>query len=1542
MIRNTIVKSILWVVITVFVAFVALFAIIQIPYLQTRITQKLTEIISEKTGFSASVNHVNIKWFDVVVLDSIAIRDKNDRDMIAIKTLTVDFDLQNLVNGEAIYLDEAVVDGGRVNLVKDTTLNLLNIDEFIRAINNLIKKDSTQKSKAGKPFRIGDVLIRNTAFSLDDPGKDSISDRFDHNHFQLLDVNADIRELTVTADSFGISLEKLSCLEPATQFRVHNMATDYGFTSNRMTFKNLLFQAGDSEIRDSLIFKYNSKANLGYFIDSVQIVSHIDHARIASSDLGVFAPYFQGIEDTYTLTGNFDGRVRRFGVKNLVFGFGNRSLLTGNVNFDGLPDFRSTFIDVKFKQSKVNTTDLQPYLENKNLLTVKKFGEIQFNAQFLGFFNDFVADGNFSTDLGKIQSDINLKIEEPSRYSGNLAMYDFDLGKLTDAQDLIQKIDFDGSIDGSGFTVDNAIVDLKAKFNYLDFKQYRYRNINTDAQLAKSYFQGTLSINDPNLKFRANGTVDLRNGKEEVELEAALDTAFLKPIHLTQEETFVSTYVKANTAGLALDSITGEAQFKDISIYYKDRSLTIDSLQFFSERVKNNRLVSLKSDRFNVMLQGDYQFTSLYQDVKQLFEEYKLIFLNDEEALHNYFVAKKLSRSKGEKDQVANKYNLDYDITLFDANPLLNIFAPDISVSRNARLRGNFTKGYTSIFSFSANIDTLAYKHAYFMNNTIDVSSSKIADSTNVLAMAYLYSEKQDFKDAYDDSKLKMENLKFEAVWDNGNIEFQQNIRQAETDNYANIAGEVEFLKDSTEIRFKPSDFMAVGKHWQFSKENKIVFANNELYFDDFVLYNEQDNTERQEISALGKLGNNPEDKLTIKIDQFQVDNINPLVAEKGREYFGEINGFFEISKPLMTPDSADNRLILTSNLSIAGFAINDFNVGNMYGLADWNNDKNELSMNFNVVRDDFRIISVYGAYRPREEQDQLDMTATFNNANINVLEPYVSDIFSEVRGKANGKFTVTGTLDYPILKGDGLIKEGHLKVNLLNTQYRFNGNMFFDQNTIGVNDLVLKDERGEEAVFNGGIFHDGFRDFIIDLTGDFKNATVLNTTSADNNLYYGKAVATGSVNFLGAFNHLNITAKGTTNKGTRLFIPLEGESNVEQSDFIHFVSAAEEERLQAEAEAKVKLTGINLDMEIDITPDAYGEIIFDIKTGDIIRGRGTGQLKLNVNTDGEFSMFGDYQFTEGGYNFTLYNIVNKEFSIQPGSSISWYGDPYGGILNIKALYKQTASLAPLVSDPDARQSAEIKRRYPAEVVLNLKDELMSPTISFDINILDYPENNFELNVAVENFESTIAADEQELNRQVFSLIILRKFSDRNSFDGSNAVGSSVSELISNQFSYWLSQVDENLEIDIDLGSFDNDEFNTFQLRLSYTFLDGRLQITRDGGFTDVNNQTNTASVIGDVTVEYLLTQDGKLRVKLYNRNNFNSLNAAISNATNTTQGISLVHVESFDKIKELFSKAREKALQDSNQEEEDDENKPIATDKPELLMVIPENKPEE
>jgi hypothetical protein len=90
--------------------------------------------------------------------------------------------------------------------------------------------------------------------------------------------------------------------------------------------------------------------------------------------------------------------------------------------------------------------------------------------------------------------------------------------------------------------------------------------------------------------------------------------------------------------------------------------------------------------------------------------------------------------------------------------------------------------------------------------------------------------------------------------------------------------------------------------------------------------------------------------------------------------------------------------------------------------------------------------------------------------------------------------------------------------------------------------------------------------------------------------------------------------------------------------------------------------------------------------------------------------------------------------------------------------------------------------------------------------------------------------------------------------------------------------------------------------------LEGRLRLTRDGGFTNSQNQASPLSIAGDWTMEYMLSKNGVFRVKMFHRINQNLILSGL-NTNNTTQGASLLHTQSFNNIGELFPARKKKAV---------------------------------
>jgi hypothetical protein len=403
------------------------------------------------------------------------------------------------------------------------------------------------------------------------------------------------------------------------------------------------------------------------------------------------------------------------------------------------------------------------------------------------------------------------------------------------------------------------------------------------------------------------------------------------------------------------------------------------------------------------------------------------------------------------------------------------------------------------------------------------------------------------------------------------------------------------------------------------------------------------------------------------------------------------------------------------------------------------------------------------------------------------------------------------------------------------------------------------------------------------------------------------------------------VDVRATSEAGTRLALPLDNAAKAQQATYIKFVnrnlpdSVKRRQAITAAALAaqnKVDLSGIQLNMNLTVTPDAYLEILLDEATGDVIRGAATGQLRLAIDTRGEFNMYGQVEIVRGAYNFTLQGLVNKEFVVRPGGVITWNGDPLDGQMNVTATYTQRTSLSPILQNTSGAGTGSGSAVVPVTAVMNLTGPLLLPVIKLALEFNDAPSS---LQSDLAAFIALLRNDEQELNRQVFSLLVFRTLSQQNAFTSvslsgqGNAVQNSLGQIISSQLGALTSQIDQNLEIDFNINGLTADQLQALQVRLSYSFLNGRLRLTREGGISNSTNTTtsstgitttNQSSLLGDFSLEYFLRPDGKFRAKL--RYETTPRTADLVNNLNQNQaraGISLLHTEEFNSLRDLFGR---------------------------------------
>jgi hypothetical protein len=1503
-IKKRIAKILVYSITSLIFLLVYSFLILQIPSVQKLLAKQVLGNFSEITDFRSTFDRMRFSWFDRLVLYNVKIEDPEHNEMIAVQRLVVNYKIKMLLSGNDVNLDAVELDSARIffKRIKEGDSTNLNINVFVHQINEHYGGES--KSGSSK-IHIGEAIINRSRFAFDNTGKDSLSG-FDYNHFAIKLSAAEIQNFIVQSDSVEFNVNNFNAIDSKTNFTVHQLTTFFRISNSGMEFRNLNLNAGQSTITDTILFKFDTPDALEDFNNQVRITANLNNTIIYPEDLAHFAPEATQLKLPITISGKIQGRINNFRLTNMDLQTGS-TRLQGSISMDGLPDFNETFIVLKLNDSELLLNDIDFLFNEATNARLQALGALRLNAEFVGYPTDFVAKGNFTNNLGRIISDINLKIDEKSiehsTYRGQLSMIDFNLGEYFNDTTTFQKVNLKGQITGKGFTASTASFKLVSIINSIGIKGYNYTNIKTDATFESQFFNGSIQINDPAIQIQAKGSIDLRNNQNLIKVVAQVDTLQMDKINFSKKKLFVHGLVDINMKGFELDSLLGKASIKNLSLNYDNEVIHLDSLSLIAEKNHTQRALTFYSDFANIKAEGNFYFSRLFTDINQSVNEFIINLKNNKSEIEEYYTKKIITD---------DKYEAHFDIELKNIKPLTRLFKIDLKIGKNITIDAHYLRNKNSILKVYSKIDSLMFDNILLQKVELEINASKFLSNSDALVMAYLSSPKQQI------GTFKTKNLVTETIWNREHLDFYINLEQETRNNFMKLEGSVDFL-DSTQIILEStSKVQLLEKIWTIDPTNKIAGRANEWGIHHFKWRNDN-----QSVNLNGHISNDASKDLKLTIENFNLTTLNSITE---RELTGIVNAQVMVT-------NLYKQITLQNKLDIQALTVDKFLIGNITGDNVWDNDGKKFMIKFLIDRLNSRIVDCTGYYNPSDKKSPLNITANLVKANLKIIEPFLDDLFTNMGGTISGTYYVTGSLNSPQLNGKGKINDGQLTVDYLKTAYEITGNLGLTPTSIYFENIELTDIGKNKARLSGEIIHNNFSQMRLKLDAVFERFNLLNTTARDNNLFYGQIFATGDVNFSGPVANLRITANASTDRNTRISIPIGSSSstseNKEYINFINFSDSTIQTGEVVDLSKKINLTGVTLDLNIDVNPNAYCEIIFDIKAGDIIHGRGNGKIKLQLDTKGEFNMFGPVVFTEGGYNFTLYDLINKEFSIESGSSIAWYGDPYQGILKINATYNQLASLGPIFPDPTQAASPQLRRKYPVQVLLKLDGPMLSPTIDFDIRGKDLPKSVTLADGTLVRLDDQFQAyksklDEQELKRQVFSLIILRKFSPLESFNTSGSIVSSVSELFTNQLSYWINQVDENLEIDVDLGTMDKESFNAFQLRLSYSFLGGRLRITRDGTFGNQATNTNTtegnradfSSVAGDWTVDYLLTADGKFRVKMYSRSNVNPINNTLNSQSTITTGVSLLHTQSFNELRDLLKFSRDKNRRKQDEEE--------------------------
>jgi hypothetical protein len=1432
-----------------------------LPGVQTRVVTSVTDRLSRDLNTEISIGGIQALPFSGIRITDFLVRDLHKDTLLFAPRVHSEIDYFSFFK-KHIFL-------GRVTLNTPT----LNMREYEEGMNFTFLLDSLARNKPdtvewnysvrGIDIKGGNISLSNSIFRNEAFKVDSLS---------FSDLNISATRTSTVNDSINFRLNNFS-LQEKNGLKITSAGAEGKIRTDKISISNFFLRTDKSDLSiDALEFSVNPEETGPTATQRFR--ANLNKLIISPEELAL---YFRNIpvpENPLILSGQINGSLKNLKGRNIVLSMGRRTRLQTSFDLTDLSDFKETFIFMKIEHLQTTSEDLlQLSKESKTPPDfLKNLGMIHYTGNLTGFLSDMVAFGTFDTEFGSLSTDISVKYSntEGVSFSGSLSTKNFQTGRAFNNKNNPGDLNMDIEVNGFWKNKTSYFAYLMGDINSLEWNQYIYRDININGLLTHQRFDGSVEMHDPNGIFRFDGEIDASKETPTFQFRAELENVMPDRLKLVPalKDAVVTLSAWANFKGSNIDNLSGEINITEGLIYTPETSLSLDSLSLHAFREDSVKKMELNSDFISGNISGEYNFGKFRQS-----------FLD----MVSHFLPS-LTNQKPGKELPINKFDFNFSLNGFDRAAA--IIFPGLEVAPKGTLRGE-VDSENKILNIEANFEKIGYRgfsasdiefHANTHNeNNLEITlrTSKI-DRENTLAL-YNFSVH---------NKAGNDTLGVNVFWNNWD----------EVTNSGAIYTTTAFRRDKnkkfySDIHMAPSTVILQDSVWNISKTKALLTPNT------FSIQGLEIKHAAQRLGINGFLHKKSMDGMRLEMDNIDIAQLFGDNSLANHQFGGTIDGSIELNNYYRTP-------LWTANLSIDQFSFNEDTAGFFSIGSRWDSEINALAVTTSLTKDGHRPLQGSGFIHPAE--NKVDIELDLDQFGINFLDTFISNILQNLNGTASGKLFLSGKLTNPFLTGNVDVDEAQFDEDLLNTSYEITDSVWFYPNEIRFRDLTIVDRHGKKGNFKGSIYHETFRNMIYNLQMDVNEMLVLNTKLRDNPLYYGTVYANGNLKVTGTTKNIELNIEAETLENTRFFIPMANKEEAVQSNFIQFLSGNGNQDLAVATsepdEYKVDLSGLELNMEIDVTPQARIEIIFDSTLGDLLSASGNGNIQIRIDRQGNISFFGDYIIDKGEYLFSLQNLVNKKFAINKGGVVSWQGDPYQAHVDFTAVYKVKASLSDLVGPMDnissGGEGGDLQRRIPINCNLMLNGPLEKPGIKFGLEAPTLTESR-------ESYMLDFISTEEEMNRQVLSLLVLNRFYTPEymrmggdpGLQTNNAALVTTTEMLSNQLSRWLSNISSDLDIGVSYRPEDNISSEEIEVALSTQMFNNRVTINGNVGYGKY--QTNTSKMVGDFDMNVRLNPSGTIRGKAYTRSN----DDIIYETSPTTQGIGVSFKEEFDKVTDLLLK---------------------------------------
>ena len=1494
--------KIIWLTIVSVTAFIFAGTLaIQFPQVQTFIGQKLVKVLSDKLDGEITFEKVHLKPFTTLVLKNALIIDKNPASdtrngkpqidtFFRAEYVIATFTLDGLLRQESIRIKTAFVDNAQMNLVledkADSGDGETHTDNLSR-IFRIRSADPDKPKNMNEIFRIKKVEIRDMGFRM----LNYQSDRPEYESDGAMDWNnLDVRDIDIKARNLKFKEGKMSGIADHVSFVERS-----GFQSIEISGEAIV--GGGKTIVEELrildkwsdidmelfMMSYANTHSFSEFISEVRLEGRIRSSILDFRTISYFAPALKGNNLKASVQGKLEGYVNDFKVENLSVDSkagGFKGTLNGMMK--GLPDVMHTSLSANVRGFLLTTDGLGKFVTEwmpEDSLDISMFGPetvFRLDADVDGLLDQMDINADLDSEDGRLNAQVGIRNviaqDKPINIFGTVNTDNLDVGRMI-GNDIIRQTSLKAGLKAqignrkvrSYVTIDSLIVDR------MHLNGYDYSGIAGAGTLAEDAFNGTIICNDPSLNFMFQGAFALSNKTQNSRYDffAVVGHADLNAMNIDKRGiSEIQFQTKADFTRTSGGDIFGKIDIADIIAKNNQGRHDIGNISLTSHSNDNKFRARLNSKFADAAFDGTAAMTTFVKDLQNVTmkKEIPALFRNPE------------YEWTGNTYQVSMKFHDSMNLLAF---AIPGFYIAD-STSFNARIDRN------GALKADLKSSRIAFKEQYLkgFNAMIDNTDNSLRGniSSNELRVAGMSLNDNNFSLIANDNHLGV-SYRYENE--------DELINRGELIAVGDVTGNDGSV--DLGIKILPTALYLNSKEWRILP-SELSFSKDEIHISNFEIASGEQN-----IRVSGNTSRTRKDTLSLEMDRFNLSIINPLIKSDLR-IKGAVTGKVMLTSPMESKGLLAD--LICDSTYVADVPLGVLNVG-----SSWDEDFERFNISVQNSHEGRRNIDIQGKLTPKLKTIEADIK--LDDMNIGYVQPILYDVFSDMQGTISGDIMIDGPLSgFDISSRGTRLNDALLKVAYTNVPYYADGTFHIDDQGVYFDDMKIRDRYEGKGQVTGSIDYDHFRDIRFNTMIRANNMQCVDLTESQADVFYGNLYATGNVGISGSLNSILLTVDAVTSKEGQLHIPLSNvTSTTGSTNLLKFTEPQKyvyidpyETMITKMKVEQASQNDFGVKLKVNASPDVEAFIEIDKASGNVLSGRGSGTIDLEVSSD-VFNINGDYTLSGGNYRFRAGNLASRDFQIQDGSSIRFNGDIMESTLDINAIYKTKTSLSALISD-----TTSVSNRRTVDCGIGITDKLKNPRLKFSIDIPD-------LDPTIKSRVESALSTEDKVQRQFLSLIITNSFlPDEQSgvVNNTSMLYSTATEIMSNQ----LNSIFQKLDIPLDLGMKyqPNERGNDiFDVAVSTQLFNNRVVVNGNIGNKQNNTSNSKNDVVGDLDIEIKLDRSGAFRLNLFSHSAdqyTNFLDNSQRNGVGLTYQTEFISFRTF--LKNIFSnrqKRRESKL---------------------------------